>query len=102
MPGQSGLDLFLTIREMSTNRTTPVVFVTAHSDFSSRAQSTFSGGTDFIAKPFLPVELAVKALTHLFKEHPPAPPVFPGQEAAMPPAVSDTPEREPKVLVNQL
>jgi CheY-like chemotaxis protein len=70
MPGQNGLDLCVNIREMATNRATPVVFVTAHSDFGSRAQSTLSGGNDFIAKPFLLVELAVKALTWLFKESP--------------------------------
>jgi CheY-like chemotaxis protein len=67
MPGESGFDLCLKIREMATNRATPVVFVTSHSDFGSRAQSTLSGETDFIAKPFLLVELAVKALTWLFK-----------------------------------
>ena len=70
MPGESGPDLCMNIREMETNRATPVVFVTAHSDFGSRAQSTLSGGNDFIAKPFLLVELAVKALTWLFKESP--------------------------------
>ena len=68
MPGESGFDLCLHIREMAMNRATPVVFVTSHSDFGSRAQSTLSGGTDFIAKPFLLVELAVKALTWLFKD----------------------------------
>ncbi|MEP6686611.1 MAG: response regulator, partial [Verrucomicrobiota bacterium] len=70
MPGQSGLDLCMKIREMATNHATPVVFVTAHSDFGSRAQSTLSGGNDFIAKPFLLVELALKALTWLFRESP--------------------------------
>jgi len=68
MPGESGFDLCLKIREMATNRATPVVFVTSHSDFGTRAQSTLSGGTDFIAKPFLLAELAVKALTWLFKD----------------------------------
>jgi CheY-like chemotaxis protein len=68
MPGQSGLDLCASIRKMATNRATPVVFVTAHSDFATWAQSSLSGGNDFIAKPFLSVELAVKALTWLFKE----------------------------------
>jgi CheY-like chemotaxis protein len=72
MPGQSGLDLCVKTREMELNRTTPVVFVTSHSDFGSRAQSTLSGGDDFIAKPFLLVELAVKALTWLFKEDSPS------------------------------
>lgn len=73
MPGQSGLELCAKIREMAENRTTPVVFVTAHSDFGSRAQSTLSGGNDFIAKPFLSAELAVKAFTCLFKENSPPP-----------------------------
>ncbi|MEY2536820.1 MAG: hypothetical protein QOG67_560 [Verrucomicrobiota bacterium] len=68
MPGQSGLELCLNIREMATNHATPVVFVTSHSDFGSRAQSTLSGGNDFIAKPFLLVELAVKALVWLSKQ----------------------------------
>ena len=70
MPGQSGLELCVKIREMATNRATPVVFVTSHSDFGSRAKSTLSGGNDFIAKPFLLVELVVKALTWLFKQSP--------------------------------
>lgn len=65
MPGESGFDLCLKIREMPMNRTTPVVFVTSHSDFGSRAQSTLSGGNDLIAKPFLLAELAVKAFTCL-------------------------------------
>lgn len=72
MPGQSGLDLCVKIREMERNRTTVVVFVTSHSDFGSRAQSTLSGGNDFIAKPFLSIELAVKALTLLFKKTSPS------------------------------
>lgn len=67
MPGQSGPELCSQIRKMATNRATPVVFVTAHSDFESRAQSVLSGGNDFIAKPFLSVELAVKALVWLFR-----------------------------------
>jgi CheY-like chemotaxis protein len=68
MPGQSGLELCSHIRQMATNRSTPVVFVTAHSDFERRARSVLSGGNDFIAKPFLPVELAVKTLILLFKD----------------------------------
>jgi CheY-like chemotaxis protein len=68
MPGQTGLELCVKIRGMESNCATPIVFVTSHSDFGSRAQSTLSGGNDFIAKPFLLVELAVKALTWLFKE----------------------------------
>lgn len=66
MPGRTGLEVCASIRDMPINRATPVVFVTAHSDFGMRAQSALSGGKDFIAKPFLSVELAVKALNWLF------------------------------------
>jgi PleD family two-component response regulator len=70
MPEQNGFELCTKIREMAPNQATPVVFVTSHSDFGSRAQSTLSGGNDFIAKPFLLVELVVKTFTWLFKESP--------------------------------
>jgi DNA-binding response OmpR family regulator len=69
MPDQTGLQLCVKIRQMPTNGVTPVVFVTSHSDFGCRAQSTLSGGNDFIAKPFLVAELAIKALTHLFTKN---------------------------------
>src|SRR5437588_7221890 len=81
MPGQSGLELCVKIRGMEPNRTTPIVFVTSHSDFGSRAQSTLSGGNDFIAKPFLLVELALKTLTWLFKEGPQPLPIASVQSA---------------------
>jgi DNA-binding response OmpR family regulator len=67
MPGLNGLDLCARIRKMATNRSTPVVFVTGHSDFATWAKSSLSGGNDFIAKPFLSVELALKALVWLFR-----------------------------------
>ncbi|MBI5388082.1 MAG: response regulator [Verrucomicrobia bacterium] len=63
MPGMDGFTLCSKIRATDTNRATPVVFVTSHTDFSSRAQSTLSGGNDLIAKPFLFIEVTVKALT---------------------------------------
>src|SRR5437764_6355633 len=81
MPGQTGLELCVKIRGMEPNRTTPIVFVTSHSDFGSRAQSTLSGGNDFIAKPFLLVELALKTLTWLFKEGPQPLPIASVQSA---------------------
>jgi CheY-like chemotaxis protein len=68
MPGLTGLELCVKIRAMEPNRSTPIVFVTSHSDFGSRAQSALSGGNDFIAKPFLLVEVVLKALTWLFKD----------------------------------
>jgi len=63
MPGMDGFELCQKIHETYLNRTTPIIFVTSHSDFDSRAQSTLVGGQDLIAKPFLSFEITVKALT---------------------------------------
>jgi DNA-binding response OmpR family regulator len=49
------------------HKTTPVVFVTSLNDLESRANSTMSGGNDFIAKPFVFLELTVKAMVYLLR-----------------------------------
>jgi DNA-binding response OmpR family regulator len=67
MPGMSGFELCAKLREFPAHKKTPVVFVTSLNDFENRAQSTMSGGNDFIAKPFVFMELAVKALIHLLR-----------------------------------
>lgn len=67
MPGMNGFELCTKLRTTHRNRATPVVFVTSLTDFESRANSTMSGGNDLIAKPFLFVELAVKALVYLMR-----------------------------------
>jgi putative two-component system response regulator len=67
MPGMTGFELCTRLRALPKYKRTPVVFVTALTDFESRAQSTISGGNDLIAKPFLFVELAVKALLHVLR-----------------------------------
>ena len=67
MPGMNGYDLCKQIRAQPQHAKTPVVFVTGLTDFASRAKSTISGGNDLIGKPFLIIELAVKALTFLMK-----------------------------------
>jgi len=63
MPGMDGFEVCCLIHQTETNRNTPVVFVTGHSDFEARAKSTLSGGSDLIGKPFLTFEITVKALT---------------------------------------
>ncbi|HTA30696.1 MAG TPA: response regulator, partial [Candidatus Cybelea sp.] len=67
MPGLNGFELCTELRKLPTNKTTPVIFVTSLTKFEVRAQSSLSGGNDLIAKPFLMMELAVKALTYLLK-----------------------------------
>ena len=68
MPKPDGIEVCECLRKMPRNRATPVVFVTAKSDFENRVRSSSSGGNDFIAKPVLVLELAVKALTWLFSD----------------------------------
>jgi CheY-like chemotaxis protein len=67
MPEMNGFELCAKIRTLPTHKKTPVVFVTSLNDFDSRTNSTMSGGSDFIAKPFLFMELAMKALLHLLR-----------------------------------
>lgn len=63
----TGYELCAQLRKSELNQTTPVIFVTGHTDFQSRAQSMLSGGDDFIGKPFHFMELAVKTLLHLLR-----------------------------------
>ncbi len=65
MPGMSGYELCAKLRTLPEHQNTPVVFVTCLADFDSRTTSSMSGGNDFIAKPFLFIELAVKALVYV-------------------------------------
>lgn len=67
MPGMTGYELCTKIRNMPHYKKTPIVFVTALSDFDSRTSSMIAGGNDFIAKPFLFIELTVKALIHVLR-----------------------------------
>jgi DNA-binding response OmpR family regulator/HPt (histidine-containing phosphotransfer) domain-containing protein len=67
MPGMDGFELCTKIRGVEANKTTPVIFVTSLTDFKSRARSSLSGGTDLIAKPFMFIELSVKALTYVLR-----------------------------------
>jgi DNA-binding response OmpR family regulator len=67
MPEMNGFELCAKLRALPAYKTTPVIFVTSLNDFESRANSTMSGGNDFIAKPFLFIELAVKALVCVLK-----------------------------------
>jgi DNA-binding response OmpR family regulator len=67
MPGMNGYELCAKLRTVVAHKKTPVVFVTGLNDLESRANSMMSGGTDFIAKPFLFMELAVKALVHALR-----------------------------------
>jgi len=67
MPGMDGFELCSRIRKTEINRETPILFVTRHSDYESKAKSTLVGGQDLIAKPFMIFEITVKTLTVLLR-----------------------------------
>jgi len=67
MPGMDGFQLCDAIRSTPEYEKVPVIFVTSHADFDNRARSVLSGSNDLISKPVFPIELAVKAVTHLLR-----------------------------------
>lgn len=67
MPNMNGFELCGRVRTLPDYKQTPVVFVTSLNDFENRVSSSMSGGNDFIAKPFLFIELAVKALVYVVR-----------------------------------
>jgi len=67
MPAMNGFEVCTKLRALPEHKHTPVVFVTRLNDFDTRTNSTMSGGNDFIAKPFLFIELAVKALVYTLR-----------------------------------
>ncbi len=67
MPGMTGFDVCEKLRRLPHCTKTPVIFVTAFSNFDNRKQSVLSGGNDFVAKPVSPSELALKVSVNLIK-----------------------------------
>jgi CheY-like chemotaxis protein len=67
MPGMDGFELCRRLRKLPGYEKTPVIYVTVHGDFGTRAKGILSGGDDLIAKPVFPLELTVKALALLLK-----------------------------------
>lgn len=65
MPGMDGFELCERIHNTPLNLQTPVVFITARDEPETRGLFAHSGGVDFIGKPVMLNELAVKTLIHL-------------------------------------
>jgi DNA-binding response OmpR family regulator len=68
MPGIDGLEACRQLRKNARNSDTPVIFVTARSDFQTRERSAEVGGAELIAKPFLVTELTVKAVSFCIRK----------------------------------
>jgi DNA-binding response OmpR family regulator len=69
LPEMNGFELCTRARTLALHENTPVVFITGMTTFQNRVQSSLSGGSDFIGKPFNIPELGLKALIWVFKGH---------------------------------
>lgn len=67
LPGLNGFELSARLRALPAHQATPVVLVTSLSDFENHANASQNGGNDFIGKPFLFMEVVVKALAHVLR-----------------------------------
>jgi PleD family two-component response regulator len=68
MPVMNGFELCKKVQATAMNADTPVIFVAALNEFEAQAGPVLRSSLNFIAKPILPAELAVKALTFLLRE----------------------------------
>jgi CheY-like chemotaxis protein/HPt (histidine-containing phosphotransfer) domain-containing protein len=63
MPTADGYALCTILRGVPTYEQIPIIFLSQHADPEHRRESFVRGGNDFISKPFLYMELAVKVLS---------------------------------------
>jgi DNA-binding response OmpR family regulator len=67
MPTSDGFGLCSILRSAPAYQRTPIIFLSMHADEEHRRESFAHGGNDFISKPFLYMELAVKALSFVMR-----------------------------------
>jgi DNA-binding response OmpR family regulator len=65
IPDTNGFKLCSQLRSLPQYQRTPIIFLTAHGDFEQRTESVLHGGDDFMTKPFLFTELALKVLSFM-------------------------------------
>jgi CheY-like chemotaxis protein len=65
LPGMSGFELCAQMQTSPAYSRTPVLFVTSLNDFPTHAVPEVLGDNDLIAKPFLLIELTLKAVTRV-------------------------------------
>lgn len=65
MNGMSGFQFAAAVRTLPGYAHVPIIFVTALADFEGQFRASAHGADDLIAKPFLLMELATKALLHV-------------------------------------
>lgn len=65
MAGMSGFQFAKRVRELPGYAHIPIIMVTALSEFTTQFRASANGADDLIAKPYIPMELAIKALIHV-------------------------------------
>ncbi len=65
MAGMSGFQFAKRVRELPGYAHIPIIMVTALSEFTTQFRASANGADDLIAKPFIPMELGIKALIHI-------------------------------------
>ncbi|MCA9671819.1 MAG: sigma-54-dependent Fis family transcriptional regulator, partial [Myxococcales bacterium] len=65
MPGMDGFETCQRIKQREATRQTPILFMTALSEISSKMQGFALGAVDYVTKPFQVEEVAARVETHL-------------------------------------
>jgi len=65
MPGMDGYQVCQELKESKKTRDIPVIFLTAKSESEALVKGFQVGASDYVTKPFKPVELLARVKTHL-------------------------------------
>ena len=65
VPGLDGFEVCRRLKQDSSTRDIPVIFLTGSSDSASEEQGLDAGAVDFIAKPFNPKIVKARVKTHV-------------------------------------
>ncbi|MGR3318155.1 MAG: response regulator [Candidatus Anammoxibacter sp.] len=65
MPGMDGLEVCSQLKNNEKIKDIPIIFITAKSETEDVIKGFKSGGVDYIAKPFEPLEVKARVKTHL-------------------------------------
>jgi putative two-component system response regulator len=65
MPGMTGLEVCITLKQSLATKNIPVIFVTALNDAVDEANGLNAGAVDYISKPISPAVVRARVKTHL-------------------------------------
>lgn len=65
MPGMTGLEVCITLKQSHETKNIPVIFVTALNDAVDEAKGLHAGAVDYISKPISPAVVRARVKTHL-------------------------------------